>query len=127
MAKKITETGPIGLRGIRNSDLYNELSALSESGDDRAAALLESFSVGKSRPFSSTENVSGYFTPQEYTTKTPYATLGESQYDEPYIMGNDQSDVQNIRYENQTWYETLARGVVKILGTAGVRLLDSLV
>ena len=127
MAKKITETGPVGLRGIRNQDLYNTLSNLAAEGDTDAQGFLQSMSMGKSRPGSSGSNIDAYFEPQQYENRTAYADLGESQYDEPYIMGGDESDVNEIRYENQPWYDTLANGVGKMLGTAGTTFLSSLV
>ena len=127
MAKKITETGPIGLRGIRNTDLYNNLGSLAQSGDEDAATLLSALSSGKNRPFSAGDDVESYFTPQQYPESTPYSTLGESQYDEPYILGSDQNDVGEIRYENQPWYDTLANGVGKMLGTAATTFVSSLV
>ena len=127
MASEITETGPVRWKGIRNTDLYNNLSTLSENGDDRATSLLSSLSLGKSRPFSTGDEPAGYFTPQEYAEKTPYATLGKSQYDEPYIMGSNPEDVGEIRYENQPWYDVLANGIGKMLGTAATTFASSLI
>lgn len=127
MAKKITETGPVGLKGIRGTDLYNSLTSLSQEGNEDAAALLSTLSSRKSRPFSEESDNETYFTPQPFEERTAYADLGKSQYDEPYIMGGDESDVGEIRYENQPWYDTLANGVGKMLGTAGTTFLSSLV
>ncbi len=49
--KKITQTGPVGLRGIRNSDLYNTLSGLAESGDQDAITALQGLSNPIIRPY----------------------------------------------------------------------------
>lgn len=126
MAKKITETGPVGLRGVRNSDLYGVLGKLAQEGDADAINILNSENWKPSRP-ATTGNTNAYFAPQEYEQKTAYGSLGNSKYDNPYILGGDETDVNEIRYENQPWYDTLANGVVKMLGTAGTTFLSSLV
>ena len=127
MAKKITETGPVGLKGIRNSDLYGNLSSLSQSGDEDAQALLSALSSNKSRPFSAGDSIEGYYAPVQHEGNTPYATLGESQYDEPYIIGSNPDDVNEIRYENQPWYDVLANGFGKMFGKAGTTFASSLI
>ena len=54
---------------------------------------------------------------------------GTSQYDNPtaneeeYQAGN----MGDTRYENQPWYDTLANGIGKMLGTAGTTFVSSLV
>ena len=126
MAKKITETGPVGLRGVRNSDLYGVLGQLAQEGDSDAINILNTENWNPSRP-ATTGNTDAYFAPQEYEQKTAYGSLGNSKYDNPYILGGDETDVNEIRYENQPWYDTLANGVVKMLGTAGTTFLSSLV
>lgn len=127
MAKKITETGPVGLKGIRNSDLYGKLSSMAQSGDEDAKVLLSGLSVGKHRPFDANDSAEGYFTPVQHEYKTPYATLGESKYDAPYITGSDPTDVNEMRYNNQPWYDTLANGVGKMFGKAATTFASSLV
>ncbi len=126
MAKKITETGPVGLKGVRNSDLYGVLGQLAQNGDSDALNILNADNWKPSRP-ATTGNTDAYFTPQQYEQKTAYSSLGNSRYDNPYILGGDETDVNEIRYENQPWYDTLANGAVKMLGTAGTTFLSSLI
>ena len=54
---------------------------------------------------------------------------GRSQYDNPTANEEEyqQQVLQDTRYENQPWYDTLANGAVKMLGTAGSTFLSSLV
>ena len=127
MAKKITETGPVGLEGIRNTDLYGHLQGLSDSGNEAATRLLGNLSRGFNTPFNNGDDISMYEAPQAYAESTPYAALGESQYDNPIIFGDRPEDVGEVRYENQPWYDTLANGVGKMLGTAATTFVSSLV
>lgn len=126
--KKITQTGPVGLRGIRNSDLYNTLSGLAESGDQDAITALQGLSNPIIRPYTRGDKyAASSFAPQAYEPGTPYADLGNSRYDADYIMGNNPEDVNEMRYENQPWWDVLANGIGKMYGTAGTTFLSSIV
>ena len=126
--KKITQTGPVGLRGIRNSDLYNNLSGLAESGDQDALNVLQGLSTPITRPYTRGDRyAASSFSPQAYEPGTPYADLGNSRYDADYIMGNNPEDVNEMRYENQPWWDTLGNGIGKMYGTAFTTFLSSLV
>ena len=54
---------------------------------------------------------------------------GRSQYDNPTANEEEYqaSNLGDTRYENQAWYDTLANGVGKMLGTAGTTFVSSLV
>ena len=125
--KKITETGPVGLRGVRNSDLYNKLSTAAQNGDADASIMLKGLSMDRMRPYSSYMNAEAYYTPQEHEPGTSYADLGKSKYDDTFLTGVNPDDVGEIRYANQPWYDVLANGVGKMLGTAATTFVSSLV
>lgn len=55
------------------------------------------------------------------------AGFGTSKYDQGLTSANQLEDLQDVRYQNQPWYDSLANGVVKMLGTAGTTFLSSLV
>lgn len=66
--------------------------------------------------------------PTEYVgIEAAQAGFGNSQYDEGLVSTTQLNDLNDIRYQNQPWYDTLANGVVKMLGTAGTTFLSSLV
>ena len=66
--------------------------------------------------------------PTEYVgLQAAQAGFGESQYDEGLTSATQLGDLEDIRYENQPWYDTLANGLGKMLGTAGTTLVSSLV
>lgn len=54
---------------------------------------------------------------------------GRSQYDNPVANEEEyqQAALGETRYENQPWYDTLANGLGKMLGTAGTTFVSSLV
>ena len=121
----ITKTGPIGLRGIRNSDLYSNLSSLSAGGDDRATRILSSLATGKSTPFDGGDNL-GYYTPQE-VQNSPFAKLGESVYDEPYMINADPTDIDEHRAYEQSGLIQLTNGLLKAGTTAATTIIDGTV
>lgn len=57
--------------------------------------------------------------------------LGNSQYDQDYYTEDElyrmRENPNELRYENQPWYDTLANGIGKMLGTAGTTFVSSLV
>ena len=66
--------------------------------------------------------------PTEYVgLQAAEAGYGESQYDEGLTSASQLQDLGDIRYENQPWYDTLANGLGKMLGTAGTTFVSSLV
>lgn len=66
--------------------------------------------------------------PTEYVgLQAAEADYGDSQYDEGLSSVSQLQDLGDIRYQNQPWYDTLANGVGKMLGTAGTTFVSSLV
>lgn len=66
--------------------------------------------------------------PTEYVGRQAAdAGFGTSKYDQGLVSASQLGDLQDIRYDNQPWYDTLANGVVKMLGTAGTTFLSSLI
>ena len=66
--------------------------------------------------------------PTEYVgMQAAQAGFGNSQYDEGLVSTSQFNDLGDIRYQNQPWYDTLANGVGKMLGTAGTTFVSSLV
>jgi len=66
--------------------------------------------------------------PTEYVgVQAAQAGFGNSQYDEGLVSTSQFNDLGDIRYQNQPWYDTLANGVGKMLGTAGTTFVSSLV
>ena len=110
MPADITKTGPVGLRGLNRQD-SSQTSA-------------EDLPVGYFG-----RNLNSYAAAPEESVGLEAAAVGygNSQYDDAITSPNQFEDIQDIRYENQPWYDTLANGVVKMLGTAGTTFLSSLV
>lgn len=107
----IRKTGPVGLKGI------NYLPTDEEIERERVAAL-----TGSTGPvLVDTRNTQSY-------VGTPMGSWGTSQYDNP-IQNTPltSEEIQDTRYENQPWYDTLANGLGKMLGTAGTTFVSSLV
>jgi hypothetical protein len=63
-----------------------------------------------------------------YGADTHMGNWGTSSYDEEIVNAPmDSGEIQDTRYENQGWYDTLANGIGKMLGTAGTTFVSSLV
>jgi len=122
-SKKITESGPIGLRGVRGTDLYNNLTIASASGDADAAAMLAGLSASKPTPYNFGD-VSQYYNPTQDSYDSPWRDLGNSVYDEPYIMGDDPTDIAENRAVNQSWGAKWGAGLGKGITLAATTLLD---
>ena len=55
------------------------------------------------------------------------AGYGNYQYDEGLTSESQLADLEDVRYNNQPWYDVLANGVGKMLGTAATTFLSSTV
>lgn len=110
MPADITKTGPVGLKGV------NRQNSTSTPAEELPIGYF-----GRS--------LNSYAAVPEESVGLEAAAVGygNSQYDEALTSPNQFEDIQDIRYENQPWYDTLANGVVKMLGTAGTTFLSSLV
>lgn len=105
-----------GLRGL-NQQREDGLPTL-----DQLRAINRSYGSGTYGPSSvDTSAVQSY-------KGTPMADWGRSGYDENMLNAPMSGEMLNdTRYENQPWYDVLANGVGKMLGTAGTTFLSSLV
>jgi len=117
----ITKTGPQSFRDIQrqNAEAYNNIPQ-----DDYFADLkpLRNYVSSTSNIYEGLES-----SPIQQQGGGDY--FGRSQYDNPNITEEEFSSgsLNDIRYENQPWYDVLANGVGKMLGTAGTTFLSSLV
>lgn len=109
-------TGVVGLKSpLTNvNDTAIDYDALSKQ------ALLEAYRGNVA--------VSDYDLTTPGTYKGTYLeNYGSSKYDEPLTYEPTQEDVQELRYENQPWYDVLANGIGKMLGTAGTTFISSII
>ena len=127
--KDITTTGPVGLSGIRNEDLYKDrLNKLAAEGDENAQYLIQTLKpkrINISTP--GVVNPEGFFHPIQEPYDSPYKELGKSVYDEPYIIGNNPTDIQEHRAQEQSGITQLANGLLKFGTTAATTFLDGTV
>ena len=66
--------------------------------------------------------------PSEYVgLQAAQAGYGNSQHDNAVTSASQFQDLNDIRYAEQPWYDTLANGLGKALGTAGTTFVSSLV
>ena len=113
----ITRTGALNYRALqqKNSEAFDS-SQLSDDDLMRMAV-----GIGKNL---------GSFTP-EATTPTgiqaAQAGYGNSQYDDAVRTQSQLENIGEVRYNEQAWYDTLANGVGKMLGTAGTTFVSSLI
>lgn len=110
----IRETGPVGLKGLSAEQRARIKEAKS--------AAINSYINRNNTPILNTSDI------QRYSPDEAMSSWGRSKYDDPMLSQYlTQSEMQDARYENQPWYDTLANGAVKMLGTAGSTFLSSLV
>lgn len=123
--KDITKTGPIGLQGIRGTDLYSKLQAGAANNDKDALAILQGLSNTKPTPYNF-GNPEQYFRPIEQAAGSPFEDLGNSSYDDPFVIGEDASIIGDIRAERQPWYAQLGAGLVKTASLAATTFIDGI-
>lgn len=108
----VRRTGPIGLPGVNK-----------QQSQDGTLSLKEQWKLINSIPRSSYSSA-----PEESVGLALMDSgYGKSQYDEGITSVSQLEDLGDIRYENQPWYDTLANGLGKMLGTAGTTFVSSLV
>lgn len=113
--KNIQETGPVGLKGIRNTDLYK-----GQPVDPLRQASNLNKQTKSGSPFYSAQAVA---TPQ----RTSNFSLGQSVYDDNITVAPTDSSIQDTRAENQSWVTQLANGIGKGVITAGTTFIDGTV
>ena len=122
MAKKnndIRQTGP---------QSYRDLQAQNNLGN---TGVIDSpfANLKPSNPYISSQDVIYEGGEQSPLQQSGEDYWGKSQYDNPVANEEEyqQATLQDTRYENQPWYDTLANGIGKMLGTAGTTFVSSLV
>lgn len=113
--KNIQETGPVGLKGIRNKDLYK-----GQPVDPLRQASNLNKQTKSGSPFYSSESVA---TPQ----RTTNFSLGQSVYDDNIAVAPTDSSIQDTRADNQSWVTQLANGIGKGVITAATTFIDGTV
>ena len=123
MAQKSTDIRQTGPQSYRDLQRQNN-QQLSQTIDSPFLNLKPS------RPYVSQQQMiyeGPEHSPLQMNSEKDY--WGRSQYDNPsaneeeFEMGN----MGDTRYANQPWYDTLANGLGKMLGTAGTTFVSSLV
>lgn len=113
----ITKTGGLNYRDLQKQN--NSRFDSSELSDDDLMKL--AMRKGKSLNSYSPEASQGV------GLQAAEVGYGKSQYDKGVISTSQLENLQDVRYENQPWYDTLANGLGKMLGTAGTTFVSSLV
>lgn len=118
------------LKGIRNEDLYGRRDPVVQALEGQ---LRKGF---RSAPSASLYNPeSTYYTPRILDANDPYNTLGKSSYDDelgalvPYDPEEYSSlgNIEENRYDEQSWATSLASGVGKMVGKAATTFLNDTV
>ncbi len=111
MPEDIRKTGPVGLKGLnRQQDVRN--MSLEDQWKYMQSIPRSIYSSGPEENVGLAAMNAGY---------------GQSQYDDAITSASQFEDINEIRYAEQPWYDTLANGLGKMLGTAGTTLVSSLV
>ena len=115
MPADITKYGTRGLKGLKGVD---RLPTTEELDLELRAAT-----TGRGAP--SLQDTTSI---HPYDIDSQMGQWGTSGYDDQLLNAPlTDEQMQDTRYENQPWYDSLANGVVKMLGTAGTTFLSSLV
>lgn len=112
--KDITETGPVGLKGLsglNRRERYGDFAKLSSIKKDPNATG-NAFTGAPVREVGEELGRLGY---------------GESQYDEDILSVSQAQDIDEYRAAAQPWYDQLANGTLKMVTTAATTFIDSTV
>ena len=111
MPEDIRKTGPVGLKGLNRQQDVSSMS-LEDQWKYVQSIPRSAYSSGPEENVGLAAMNAGY---------------GQSQYDDAITSASQFEDINEIRYAEQPWYDTLANGLGKMLGTAGTTLVSSLV
>ena len=109
MPSDITKTGPVALRGLNRQN---------------SNPSLEELPIGYFGKHSNR-----YVSPSEIPVGLQAAEVGygNSQYDDAITSPNQFDEINEIRYNEQPWYDTLANGVAKMYGNFATTFLSSII
>lgn len=116
MAKDITETGPVGLKGIKG---INQQSQVDTS--DYWDSLMTGIASSNGR------QLAAAYTPDQSTDVgmlTSAYGLGDSIYDDAVQSVHQLEHLQDIRAAEQPWYAQLGAGLLKGVSLAATTFLD---
>ena len=120
MAADITKYGVTGLQGLQG------LNQQPIEDDELQRAIQQRRSIHRGN--TGGPSLRDTTSIQSYGYDTPMGQWGSSKYDEQFLNAPQTEDQQqDTRYENQPWYDTLANGIGKMLGTAGTTFVSSIV
>lgn len=136
-SKDIRATGPKALKGIRNSDLYNNLtnsptdffgSALPDEFKNQISSL---YKQSAENNYKVAHGYVGHDALQDLQSEVqldPTIEYGDSMFDEGLLIGDtDQQDIINQRADNQSGALKLGAGITKMGILAGTTFLDGTV
>lgn len=110
----ITETGPVGLRGLRGLN--------QQTPDSKAIKM----SYWRGQVGQETASSPALWNPQERADEDPLATWGTSGYD-TLVSGMGDADTMNeARYKNQSTLDAIGNAIAKMLGTAATTVVSGL-
>lgn len=129
--KKITETGPKGLRGLQGINRKLRNSNLDFSPEFKDEIINDYSSLAKKAYYSQRGKIGqeswtnpGVHEAQRYRPDEPEFHYGESSYDTGIIRNMDPITMQNNRAENQSWYAKVGAGLAKGAVLALTTFLD---
>lgn len=112
--KKIQETGPVGLKGVRGEDLYPK----GFKGEQLQ------ISAARNKAALRTNVNPTLFDNIGIAEKTNDTQQGKSMFDDPIMINATPESIQDTRANNQPWYAQLAAGVGKGAVLAGTTFVD---
>lgn len=116
--KDITQTGPIGLKGLAGLSQRLKQQQTEEARASKNLAIRGNISGDAMSP--------ALFTPQHRDINDPLAQWGESQYD-TLTSGMGSTDyLEEQRYENQSNLDAMGNALAKMLGTAATTIASGL-
>lgn len=123
MPADITKYGISGLRGLPGLNRVDNEPSEAQVALQQAQEERKRYLTGTVGP-----TLEDTISLHPYQEGTEMRNWGTSKYDDEFINA-PMTDAQlgDTRYENQPWYDTLANGVGKMLGTAGTTFVSSLV
>lgn len=125
--KDITETGAVGLKGVRNEDLYPTQIQLSDEQLNYINALSDAAAY---RNYSVSQGHIGYEgieDPSIYIPVKSNIDYGDSKYDDRPLFNATQEEVNDIRAYSQSWFKKIQNGLTKGVILAGTTFLDGTV
>lgn len=126
--KSITETGPVALKGIRNTDLYPDNPIDKELSDIENIRIKELTDSARYRNYNAAKGYIGYSGLSDSSLYTPQVKhgldYGTSVYDDGLLWDATQDDIQNKRADEQSSIAKIGNGLAKGIVLAGTTFLD---